>query len=247
MATVTTKPAVVTVTTAAPVQQNMNPNAPDSVLASLQGVYVEQVKRAAELCGCEMANEYRIYQLDPYSRTKFGPELIHAKEHPGGGFFYRQCCGPCRAVTADVYLASNPQMVLATYQKTQGISWMFCCKAKTSLFTNGAQQEHYDFDNPCGCPGCTSLGFKVANHSYDRDCSLCGHTPCFTYTFRITDAKTGATEGELTKLRQDCGDMVYKTNSFNVIFPPGASMEDKVTMLGAALHSDFNFFEQKKN
>ena len=217
-----------------------------ALLNSLQGCYVEQVRKVAELCGFEAVNEYAIYQLDPVSKQRIGPEILHAKEGTGD-CCYRQCCGSCRGLTADIYVMGNNQL-LATYSKSQGLSWCGCgmCKAKASVSTFGPEQKTIDVDSPSGCPGCTTLGFTIGNFEYSGPKSLCAQCPCFTYSFGMKDAKTGAQEGQLVKMKQGCGDLVYKTNKFTVVFPSNATPEDKVTMLASVLHSDFNFFERKR-
>ena len=213
------------------------------LLSSLQGCYVEQVRKVAELCGFEAVNEYAIYQLDPVSKQRIGPEILHAKEGTGD-CCYRQICGSCRGLTADIYVVDNDR-ILATYTKSQGLSWCGCgmCKAKAYVQT---PQKTIDVDSPSGCPGCTTLGFTIGNFEYSGPKSLCAQCPCFTYSFGMKDAKTGAQEGQLIKMKQDCGDIVYKTNKFIVVFPSNATQEDKVTMLASVLHSDFNFFERKR-
>merc|ERR1712157_470384 len=111
----------------------------NAVLTHIQGVQVEQVRRIEEACGFEMANQYAIFELDPSTGQKVGGEILHAKERS------TDCCtrnimGPCRSVTADLYLVNNEQNALATYTKTCGLTWCVCCKARANLTTNGPQQ-----------------------------------------------------------------------------------------------------------
>ena len=81
-------------------------------------------------------------------------------------------------------------------------------------------------------------------HSFLSRC--CGHTPCGSFQFDVTDMRNGAGGGTLLKHKQTCSEMVYKTNKYNLVFPPNASNEDKLAMIAGALHADYNFFEQPK-
>mmetsp|Transcript_623 Transcript_623/g.1836 ORF Transcript_623/g.1836 Transcript_623/m.1836 type:complete len:223 (-) Transcript_623:251-919(-) len=189
----------------------------NTVLTHLQGVYVEQVRRIQEVLGFEMANEYAIFQLDPSTGQKVGHEIMHAKER-SRDCCTRNCLGPCRSVTADLYIVNNELNPMATYTKTTGITWCACCKARASLTTNGPQQMVHDVESPNACPGCTPLAFSVANHKYSADASCCGMMPCNAYYFGVTDTRNGAPAGSLVKLPQTCGDLLYKTNKVSI--PP---------------------------
>ncbi|WZN65512.1 phospholipid scramblase [Chloropicon roscoffensis] len=220
-------------------------------LARLNGVHIEQVRRIAEAClGCEMANEYMIYELSPTPGHKSGPELVHVKE-VGSSFCNRQCCGPCRHLTAEMYTVHDNRPI-GTYRKGQGLAWCVgCCAATATLVTNVGKggEQHYDVGNPhgCQCPGCTPLGFTIGDFDFRGDCSCCGHTPCGQYVFNVTNKNTGAEDGSVVKLRQGCADIFYKINKYSLTFPADATEEQKVQLIAAAIHSDFNYFEQKKN
>jgi hypothetical protein len=205
----------------------------------------------AELCGWEMENEYAIFALDPSTMSKYDQEIIHAKEF-GSDCCVRQCCGPARANSTEIVLNSDRNSALGIYKKTFGISWCCnaCCKAQGSVTTygpNGSAGQLYQTTDPQGCPGCTPLGFSFQNYDYNGPRSCCGHTPCGTYTFFITDQRNGGNQGSLTKQQQTCSEMFYKTNKYNLVFPPNATNEDKVALIAAALHADYNFFEQSKD
>ena len=217
--------------TQAPTQLAMDPNSGD-FLAGLEGVYVKQVRNAAEaFCGFEVANQYEIYQLNPVEGVHFGPEIIHAKEQ-GDRCCYRNFCGPCRANKTDIYLAQGTEIMLGTYTKSQGLSWcgIPCCKAGGSVKTMvpGSSQGEYATDDPAACPGCTPLRFSLQNYDFDGPRSCCVNAPCVTYAFTIKDQRNQAMLGRLVKESQGCRDMIYKTNKFSVVFPPGANSEDKV-------------------
>ena len=173
-------------TMVAPTQQVMTPNATAAV-AQMKGAYIKQVKNFVEAaCGWEVANQYEIYPIDPNTSNLDGPHLLHAKERDGD-CCYRQCCGPCRANVTDIYLASDPNQVLATYEKTQGLAFNpCCCKSISTLstFTAGIQGQ-YTYDDPSlWCPGCTGLGFDVSNyHIYGKGGCHCAQAPCFQYVF----------------------------------------------------------------
>ena len=192
-----------------------------------------------------MNNEYRVFALDPVSMTRYDNELLHASE-VGSTFCKRQCCGPMRDNRTEIFMKSTNTTV-GVYEKGCGISWCCCCKA-SAVFTSllGGSENRYDAVSPNGCPGFTTLGFKLQNFWFRGPRSCCGHMPCFTYAFDITDDRNGMKEGAVIKMQQTCAELVYKTNKFNVVFPKGASSEDKLAIIAATLHSDYNFFEQKK-
>merc|ERR1711937_581906 len=167
----------------APKQQVMSADG-ESVLNQLSGVHIEQVKRAAELCGFEMNNEYRVFALDPVSMTRYDNELLHASE-VGSTFCRRQCCEPMRDNRTEIFMKSTNTTV-GVYEKGCGISWCCCCNA-SAVFTSllGGSENRYDAVSPNGCPGFTTLGFKLQNFWFRGPRSCCGHMPCFTYAFDI--------------------------------------------------------------
>jgi len=232
-----------------PTQQVMSMD-PTALVAQTQGVYVKQVKQLAEAFGWQVANRYEIYPLDPNTSEVSGAQILHARERPGN-VCHRQFCGPCRANITDIYLAGDPNNVLATYEKTQGLAWdPCCCKSQSTLqtFTAGTRGK-YVYETPSlWCPGCSSLSFDIQNyHLFGKGGCHCAMGPCCTYRMNVKDKRSGNNQGEVTKLKQSCADMFYKTNKFNVIFPMNATPEEKVALIAAALHSDYNFFEQKAN
>ena len=121
------------------------------------------------------------------------------------------------------------------------------CAATATLVTNVGKggEQHYDVGNPhgCQCPGCTPLGFTIGDFDFRGDCSCCGHTPCGQYVFNVTNKNTGAEDGSVVKLRQGCADIFYKINKYSLTFPADATEEQKVQLIAAAIHSDFNYFE----
>ena len=156
---------------------------------------------------------------DPTPGHKSGPELVHVKE-VGSSFCNRQCCGPCRHLTAEMYTVHDNRPI-GTYRKGQGLAWCVgCCAATATLVTNVGKggEQHYDVGNPhgCQCPGCTPLGFTLGGFDFRGDCSCCGHTPCGQYVFNVTNKNTGAEDGSVVKLRQGCADIFYKINKYLV-------------------------------
>lgn len=73
------------------------------VLTATQAVFVSQDISILELAtGCEMRNKYKIYEADPTTRQKGdGYPLFRAVEE--SSCFMRQCCGPHREFSMDVF------------------------------------------------------------------------------------------------------------------------------------------------
>ena len=218
----------------------------------MNGVYIQQVFEAAELCGCEMPNRYKVFQLGPDGKSAVGEPVYYLQERQKGcgSFIYKQCLGPCRSLKINVHQGYAPLSTNVSHEieKTCGVSTCMCCHSETTLSGGGQEPVAIeDKDSACCLMPLCCGGTKIAAHGMQIQggCIGAGMCPCYNYPMTVTGSNGG--EGSLTKVAAGCMEMLTGMNKYAVIFPPEATAEQRMTLIATAIHVDLNYFEKKKN
>lgn len=70
--------------------------------------------------------------------------------------------------------------------------------------------------------------------------------PCLgDVAFDLTSTSGDPTTGEIRKTFNGCAEMMAKVNTFECEFPNGATIEDKIALIGSTMLIDMQFFEKK--
>ena len=221
-------------------------------LVTLNGVYIQQVFEAAELCGCEMPNRYKVFQLGPDGKSPVGTPLYYLQEQQKGcgSFLYKQCLGPCRASTIDVHVGAVAHTQAKTHEikKTCGLSTCSCCHSKSTLIGGGFTQPIEDKAPLLCCTPFCCTGNKVSVAGFDiiGGCIGCGACPFCDYNMKI-QGTDGAVTGMLAKIGGGCAELCTGTNRYAIQFPATAGPQQRMALIASAIHLDLNYFEQKKN
>ena len=218
----------------------------------MNGVYIQQVFEAAELCGCEMPNRYKVFQLGPDGKSAVGEPVYYLQERQKGcgSFIYKQCLGPCRALTVDVHRGSVAHSQAKTHEikKTCGNSTCMCCHSKSTLIGGGFTQPIEDKAPLLCCTPFICTGNKVSVAGFDiiGGCIGCGACPFCNYSMKVQGQTDGAVSGMLGKIGGGCAELCTGTNRYAIQFPQQAGPQQRMALIAAAIHMDLNYFEQKK-
>ena len=70
--------------------------------------------------------------------------------------------------------------------------------------------------------------------------------PCLgNVEFDITGPNGEPTNAHISKIFNGCAEIMAKVNNFRVTFPPGATPQQKMALIGTTLLIDFEYFEKK--
>jgi hypothetical protein len=221
-----------------------------SILDQCAGIKIKQVVNVAELVtGCEMKNKYQGFIWDPSNPMSEGQQIFHFEEVDGGGM-QRICCKGNRHLQLNMHEGTNRDgNVQLQFHKSFGLAFCCFCRPEAIVF-DGAGQKIGAIDDP----------FKwcvMDQRIYDPSgaqiygvagsiCQLAICCPCLgSVQFGINDAAGRPTGFSIQKLFGGCAELMAKVNNFSVAFPPGASAQQKMALIGTTLLIDFEYFEQK--
>lgn len=226
-------------------------------------VIIEQKIEFVEiLSGCENPNKYHVYLVDRSGRKKY---LFKCKEE--SNWCCRNCCpGNIRSFKMKMVHVINTnkryggKRTIAEFQKLFKCS-CFCC------FRPVLRGYYIDPQGNIGQPfgeikesfGCNP-SLKIINEekiikwkSRTKYCQ-CGYScrcysfgKCYEINFWIYNGdsveKNANPVGNIHKVFKGLSEMVSNSNSFVLTFPQGATMSDKLLLIGTVLMIDYRYFE----
>jgi hypothetical protein len=237
------------------------------LLAASDGLFVQQRFEPGELCSCEIPNRFKVYPLSSEGKKAATPmPSMYVAERTAGvcDCLYKQCCGPIREMTSDVYLGptgDDNQNITATIHKSCGIANCICCRSRTTVFPHDGSNSSFvidDTESPCDLYNVfCGLRFHALNLTFSGGCMFCADNPCCNYPMTISrslgsegdidESNPKAGRSELTKIAGGCGEFCTGTNRYAAKFPPGATFAERLALLASVIHLDANYFEQSKN
>jgi len=238
------------------------------VLAGYTDLFISQTRRGCvqEMFGCEARNEFNISTLD-------NKQLFFMYALEDSSFMCRLCCANLRESRMDIRMGSmtaqGPQVMSYTrpFQCLQVGPCKCCCYQQMS-FMDGTSQpigeikedfylccvpsftitdpqgaEQYSLQMPTCCAGlCVDIFAE----------GLCNcRIPFYIYppknTQRGNELKQGDKMAQITKVWGGAtAELFTDADKFELIFPDGASNNQKALLLGSVFFLNMNFFEKQK-
>jgi len=239
---------------------------------AIPGIYVKQkMDWFEEFSGCELPNEYYVYQIDQKNpKKKKGSKIFKYKEK--SACCERQFCkGDCKPFTMEVKseLSVNPEKQVMICTKECKCTYycfnrseMIC---KYNEFAAADGKEHYlgKVYDPWDCMHYT---FELRTGTDEQNsgeteyiingscCQLyfhckCPCEKCQKVVFEIHEGKTispGNKVGDITRQGRDiCKNVVYgdDADEFVVTFPENANWRQRAMFMNCVVFMDYSMFE----
>lgn len=240
--------------------QVTKPNYSNNILEKAVSAYVEQKFELLEtITKCETQNEYYVTVKD-----KDGNKTLLFKAKEDSSCFCRFCCpGSCREFTLHlkmVTISSQGQQVKKDFvQFSRPFKCTMCCCGRPEMqgiYIND-QQIIGKIREPCRffspkvnvfsnegrilytiVINCCQLGFYCRN----TKCGRC--SPCKFHIYNGSDT-SGAPSGIVNKKVKGLKSLIGDADFYDIIFPHGATVDDKVLLIGAVIMIDYLYYEDK--
>mmetsp|Transcript_41533 Transcript_41533/g.50344 ORF Transcript_41533/g.50344 Transcript_41533/m.50344 type:complete len:281 (-) Transcript_41533:276-1118(-) len=256
---------------AAPAAQSMDGDNGTNFLVTTDGLFIKQRLELLEaFTNCETKNKYFIALMPrdtPIDKDALSalPELMSAKEQ--SECFERICLPNLRSVNLpfsdsigrQFFSFSRPCTCTCILPGVCGIN----NQAGQMYDQAGRQISHIEEEVRCGwC--CTRVfhasaaggnmqytGHVAECNTREDGCNFCAPS-CFNDKFTVDVFKHGAEEAApVTKIYFiwpgcNCGGLTDRSN-IAVKFPPGASADERASLVGMAMLTEYSYFEWRKN
>ena len=230
---------------------------PLEFLRHVPGLWIFQVFRVMEVFGWEAANQYDIFAKTGPGKTDIGPQLMKVLEKCG--CFERQCWGPGRETTFNLYPydPSKPKgpydgAPLAMFHKDFHCQGCLCdCLRPKMQVMSGDGTPAGRVHDPFACCVADNRVYDATGaqryHVTGTICQQGAVCPCCDdFSFEINDMQ-GNHVGSMGKAWRGCDELLTQTNKFWVDFPTNATPQEKALLIGSVFLIDFEYFEVKKN
>ena len=235
-------------------------------LKKVKSVFVKQtIEWVDMISGYETPNRYQVYYKNPDDKKY--TMLFSGKEM--SGYFFRNCCvGETRPFIMNLKHVSNNRRNLtdftrdnfASFSKPFQLSGCFCSVKMSSKYFQGLPFgsiiQEWSLCDPV---------IKVLNTSGEivytvtTDCCKCSYFfrgSCGMFkpvTFYIFSGKYGNSKksnlasGKIEKNIMGIQSFISDSDNFEILFPPEATEEDKMNLIGVGLMIDYIYFEENPN
>jgi len=255
---------------AAPTSQTMDERTEYSDLFNTPGLLVRQKLDVREICCpcCPKANRYKISPLPSgtdvdWSDSTFKSAPFAALAAEESGCCHRICCQGSREFTIKIHLGdSTSGSHVLTYDRPWNCTYCPCCCPQEIIATNSRNEKIGTVKQDCRCFSLLCCCGKDYYSVLDKDdnkinviqrdvcctTNMCApNCCCRMHHFAILDAQEEKEIGSLANIFPGCNCRGMCTpglvDNYRLIFPQGASTNQKATLLAGLFLIDYIYFE----
>lgn len=201
------------------------------------------------LTGLEAKNSYEV------TGSPAGPMYISENS----GCLERLCCGPNRSAQFNLHVGSTKDdPVVMKFKKDFHCQQCDCpgvCRPKLAVLDVNDQQIGR-VEDPCACFALNQQIFETTNGNEEQifyasgACCQAGiFCPCcfpVKFPYHGKGKMEGKEDGMVIKKPMGLMELCCDTQSFDVVFPEGTTVNQKGILVGSAMLIDFRYFEKQK-